>query len=374
MKDLYESLGLKKGADETEIKRAYRKLAAKYHPDVNKEKGSDAKFKEITEAYEVLSDSQKKAQYDQFGTTGAQGGFGGGNPFGGGFQGGFGGGGAGFEDVFESFFGGGGSGGRSRPRGPKRGRDIEVEVSISFAESVYGLSKTIKINAHDTCTDCEGMGKEKGSGYTSCTQCNGTGQVTARQQTPFGVIQTQTTCPSCHGEGQKPEKPCTSCSGTGRKMNEKKVEINIPAGVFDGALLRVSGKGEAGERGAPSGDLRIYVQVSSSKQFVREGDTIYSKQKIHVFQALLGTEITVDTIYGSSTIKIPAGTEHGKKFRLNGEGMQKLGTNAKGDHIVEIQVEIPKKLSSNHRKKLEEIAKELEINVSDKEGFFEKFF
>jgi molecular chaperone DnaJ len=224
-------LGLKKGATEQEIKRSYRKLAAKYHPDVNKDADAADKFKEISEAYEILSDPQKRTQYDQFGHdafSGGPSGYGGGSPFGGGFHGG------GYEDIFDSFFGGGFGGQNRRSSGPKVGRDVEVKIKLSFKESVEGLTKTIKFSANETCSFCEGRGEAKNSKSKSCGTCHGSGQVVGRQQTPFGVIQTQMVCPKCGGVGKIPEKPCKKCGGSGRKMGERRVEVKIPAGVFDG--------------------------------------------------------------------------------------------------------------------------------------------
>lgn len=377
MKDLYETLGVAKGSTEQDIKKAYRRLAAKYHPDVNKDKDASEKFKEITAAYEVLSDPKKRAQYDQFGSVGG-GGFGGGNPFGGGFEGfsgGFGNGG-GFEDIFDTFFGGspfgGGTSSRQRSR---RGRDIEYSMSLSFEESVHGVQKTVSIDGLSECEHCQGQGKEKGSAMKTCTTCKGAGHVLRRQQTPFGIIQTQGVCPDCDGQGQIPEKPCTHCHGTGRVRKEKKLEVTIPAGIFDGALLRISGKGEAGEKGAPAGDLLIHVKVAKSHQFKRDGDDIFSTVSIHVLQALLGTEIIVKTIWGESTIKIPAGTSHGKTFRLRGEGMPRLNKGGKGDMIITIELQMPENLSSEHRKKLEEIAKDLQLTHHNEEGgFWQKLF
>jgi molecular chaperone DnaJ len=367
-KDLYESLGLKKGASETEIKKAYRKLAAKYHPDVNKDKGSDEKFKELSAAYEVLSDPQKKSQYDQFGHVGGQdGSYGGGNPFSGGF------GGEDYEDIFSSFFGGGGRKSSGR-RGPKRGRDIEVSMTISFMDSVSGIKKTIKFSAYEKCSSCEGEGKEPGTGYDTCSSCHGTGQILQQQQTPFGVIQTQSTCHSCSGEGKKFKNPCKTCFGKGREKKEQNIEVNIPAGVFDGALLRISGKGEAGEKGAPSGDLLLHISVKSSPSFTRDEDDIHSTIDLHVLQAMLGTEAKVKTVHGTSKIKIPAGTNHGQTFKIKGKGMPKLRSNSKGNHIVHVSLDVPKSLSDKNREKLEEIAKDLNLEFSNKEGLFKKIF
>lgn len=368
-KDFYEVLGLKKGATELEIKKAYRKLAAKYHPDVNKDSGAQDTFKEITEAYETLSDPKKRAQYDQFGHAGNGGGyegFGGGSPFGGGFGGGV-------EDIFDSFFGGGRQQSQRRG-GPKSGRDIEVQVHISFEESVKGSKKTIRFHAFTTCQACSGEGKKPGSGYKTCSACGGSGHRVQRQQTPFGVVQTQVVCSECGGEGQVPEKPCPDCGGKGRVKSEQQVEVNIPAGVFDGALLRIAGKGEAGERGAQGGDLLLHVRVSPSSVFEREDDNIHTSVEIHVLQSLLGTEKEIETVHGKSTIKIPAGTHDGSILRIRGKGMPKVGTGQHGDHLVHIKLHIPSCLKEKHRIALEEIAKDLKLDVADKEGFFEKIF
>lgn len=374
MKDLYEVLGLQKGATEQDIKKAYRKLAAKYHPDVNKEKGAQDTFKEITAAYEVLSDAKKRAQYDQFGHVG-NGGFGGGNPFGGGFEGFSG---SGFEDIFESFFGGGnpfgGASGTSRQRN-RRGRDIEHALDLSFDESVHGVKKTITLNVLSTCDACEGQGKEKGSAMKTCGTCHGAGHVLRRQQTPFGVIQTQAVCSDCEGVGQIPEKPCRVCSGSGRVKKEKKIEVNIPAGIFDGAILRIAGKGEAGEKGATAGDLMLHVRVKKSSAFRREGDDIHTIFPLHAIQAMLGTKANITTIWGQSVLEVPAGTVHGKTFRIRGEGMPKLNKGGKGDHIVHIEITVPDSLSTSHKKMLEQIATDLNLDHKSQDGgFFGKLF
>ncbi len=372
-KDCYELLGLQKGATEQDIKRSYRKLAAKYHPDVNKDADAEDKFKEISEAYEILSDPQKRTQYDQFGHdafSGGQSGYGGGSPFGGGFQGG------GYEDIFDSFFGGGGGfGGQSRrPSGPKVGRDVEVQIKLSFRESVEGLTKTIKFSANEECSFCEGRGEAKNSKSKSCGTCHGSGQVTGRQQTPFGIIQTQMVCSKCEGVGKIPENPCRKCDGKGRKMGERKVEVKIPAGVFDGALLRIARKGEAGEKNAQAGDLLLHISVSSSHKFRREGDDIHTDLSIHAFQAILGTEAEIETVHGISKIKIPAHTAHGKALRIRGQGMPKIGSDSNGDHIVNILVDVSVELSDENRDTLEELAKNMNLSHSNKEGFFEKIF
>lgn len=367
-KDFYELLGLEKGTSEQDIKRAYRKLAAKYHPDVNKDADAESKFKEISDAYEILSDPKKRTQYDQFGHAAFEGGGGG---HGGGFQGG-----GEYEDIFNSFFGGGGGfgGQQRRHAGPKQGRDVEVQIRLTFRESIDGLTKTIKFSANEKCSPCNGRGQEKNSRTKSCTTCHGTGQVAGRQQTPFGIIQTQMVCPNCKGEGEIPEKPCKKCNGKGRKIGERKVEVKIPAGVFDGALLRIARKGEAGEKNAPSGDLLLHISVSSSYTFRREGDDIHTTLKIHAFQAILGTEVEIETVHGISKIKIPAHTAHGKTLRIRGKGIPKIGSDSKGDHIVHVQIDVSINLSDDNRTKLEEIAKDMNLNHSDKEGFFQKIF
>lgn len=373
MEDLYNDLGLKKGASEMDIKRAYRKLAAKYHPDVNKDASAEKKFTKISNAYETLSDPKKRAHYDQFGSTeGMGGGFGGGNPFGGAH--GFGGQGGGFEDIFDSFFGGGHGGGSRGAQHQQKGRDVEVEVSIPFQESVSGVKKTISLNIYDTCDQCSGTGDTPGSSSKTCETCHGVGMETVRQQTPFGVMQSQRTCSTCHGEGVISENPCSACAGKGRVKRKKSVEVTIPAGVFDGALLRVSGRGAVGEKGKPAGDLLIRIHVQSSSQFTREGDDIHTVESLHVLQAMLGTELTVETVYGKETIKVPSGTTHGKTFRLRGKGMPKLSGEGKGDHFIHIELQVPSELSDEHRSSLEKIAQSLSLSHSDKKGFFQNLF
>jgi molecular chaperone DnaJ len=369
MKDLYEILGLQRGASEMDIKKSYRRLAAKYHPDVNKSTDASEKFKEISSAYEVLSDPKKRSQYDQFGsvggTQGSSGGFGGFEGFAA----------EDFGDIFESFFGGGfGNSAKRGQKAPSRGRDIQAEVSISFSESVSGITREIEIIALETCDLCEGEGIEKGSSYKTCHTCHGAGTIVQQQRTPFGVIQTSRTCPTCNGRGKIPEKECTKCHGSGRVSHRKTVSVHIPAGVFDGALLRIAGKGEAGERGMPYGDLLIRVYVSKSRDFEREGDSILSTVHIHFLQAVLGAEVVVKTVHGEEKIKIPTGTQSGKVFRIRGKGMPKIGRDASGDHLVTIVVDIPEKLSSKERDILEKLAEQMDISVDKEKGILGNLF
>ncbi len=375
MKNLYEALGIEKGASEMEIKRAYRKLASKYHPDVNKDASALEKFKEIQQAYEVLSDPKKRSQYDQFGSVGGPEGFGSG-----GFEGfsGFGGGQSGFEDIFETFFGGGGgpfgaTNARQKNR-PQKGEDIQTYVDISFSESVTGVKKEIEVNTFESCEKCEGKGISKGSSYKTCATCHGAGSVTRQQRTPFGIIQTSAVCSNCNGEGQIPENPCTSCGGKGRKQKRKNITVHIPAGVFHEALLRISGKGAVGEKGAPPGDLLIRIHVAQSREFTREGDDIHTTLHLHYLQAILGAEIKIKTVLGEETIRIPAGTPNGKILRLKNKGMPKVNSSSTGDHLLHIVVDIPEKLSSTEEKTLRKLSEDLKIPVQEEEGFFGKIF
>ncbi len=360
--DPYKSLGVNKDASEVEIKKAYRKLALKYHPDKGGTKEDENKFKEVTEAYEVLGDKQKRAQYDQFGSVGGAGGGG----FGGfdfsGFQNvnvDFGG---GFGDIFDSFFGGGARKAQKN-RGPLRGNDIEIVVHLTFEEAVFGATKEVEISRYEKCEHCKGMGNEPGSKIVDCTTCHGTGQHIKIQRTPLGQIQTAATCDNCHGAGKIPEKKCRECHGEYRTLKNQKIKIKIPAGINDKAAIRLSGKGEAGVRGGEAGDLFAHISVSGSKEFEREGNDIKTTQSIHLLQAVLGDEITVKTIHGDVTLKMPAGTESGKVFKLKGDGVQKVGTTQKGEHFVKIMIEMPGKLTKKERELYEELVKEAKLNI-----------
>lgn len=359
--DYYTILGLARSASADEIKQAYRKLSKEWHPDKHKgEKKAEEKFKEINEAYEALSDPKKKQMYDQFGTTGGNGGGAGFNPgagFGGfdfsGFTGANGAGGArvDFSDLFEGFFGGGGRRAGARE---ERGRDLEVEMTIEFAEAVSGVRREFTLQKLHACDDCGGSGAEKGSTLITCKDCGGTGQIVRTSQSFFGTVQQAVVCTRCKGSGKVPEKICPTCRGEGRVSRKATVVTTVPAGIDDGQTLRVRGEGDAGPRGAAAGDLFVHVRVRPDSRFVREGDDVRSTITITVPDAILGTDADVETVHGSTTLKVPAGTQSGQVFRIKGKGMPVLNTSRLGDHYVTVTVEIPGKLSKEEKKLVEE--------------------
>ena len=357
----YKILGVEKNASEQEIKKAYRKLAQKHHPDRNG--GDEKKFKEVTEAYEILSDKQKRSQYDQFGSTGT--GPGGGTGFGGfdfnGFQNAnfeFGG---NFGDIFDSFFGG--SGGRSRKTGPNTGSDIEMVLTIKFEEAVFGASKDIEISRYETCNKCSGKGAEPDSDLKTCKNCSGTGQQIKIQRTPLGQIQTSAICKECEGRGKIPEKKCTECNGETRILKNSTIKVKIPEGIHNQAIIKLKGKGEAGQLGGGYGNLYIHINIKPSTEFERIKNDIYTTQHIHLLQSVLGDEIPVKTIHGKVKLKIPAGTTSGKTFKIKNYGVKKLNGTQKGEHFVKIIVDIPSKLSKNERKLYEELVKESKLDI-----------
>jgi len=372
-KDLYEILGIKKGATDQEIKSAYRKLALKWHPDKHKgEKDAEEKFKEINQAYEVLSDKQKRQQYDTFGSAGGPGaGFSGGGFDFSGFGGG--GGAGGFADIFETFFGGGAQGARgygARKRTAKRrGNDIETTINISFEEAVFGVEKELEITKPVKCENCNGEGAEPDSAIISCKTCNGTGQVKTVRNTILGQVATSHVCDQCNGEGKVPEKKCTKCHGTTRVRKKERITVKIPAGVDNGSTIRLSSKGEGGIKGGPSGDLYISLRVQASNKFVRSGRDIHTEQNIHVLQAILGDEVEVDTLYGPTKIKIPPGTQNGKVFKLTGKGVEKIGGGHNGDHLIKIKIIIPEKLSKKEKELYAKLAEESDMDLK-KGGLF----
>ena len=374
-RDYYEVLGVDKSASDDELKKAYRKLAKKYHPDLNPDdKVAEKNFKEVNEAYEVLSDKEKRARYDQFGHAGVDPNFGaGGNPYGGGFGGGFGDFGD-LGDILGSMFGGGFGGARSsNPNAPRRGNDASASVTISFEEAAKGCTKSVRVTKIDTCTDCGGSGCESGSSSKTCPVCHGSGQVSSIKRTPFGQMQTQTICNNCHGSGKIIEKPCRTCAGKGRIRHTVEKNINIPAGIDDGQTLRVSGVGDAGANGGPSGDLLVTVNVRPHPIFVRDGYDVYCEIPITFAQAALGDEITVPTLDGKVKFTIHEGTQPGDEFKLKGKGIQRLRYAGKGDQYVRIVVEVPRDLSKSQKEKLKEFDKSTDSkNYKKQKSFIDK--
>lgn len=363
-RDYYEILGVGKSASADEIKKAFRRLAIKYHPD--KAGGDETKFKEVNEAYEVLKDPSKRQRYDQFGHAGV-GGNGGGDPFAG--FGGFGGqgqninfdfGDMGLGDIFSSFFGG-----SAGPRSSRqaRGRDVETNVDISFEQAVFGTEVELSLDLEDICEHCKGKTVEPGYEMKTCDECGGAGQVTRVMRTVFGNIQQATVCPKCKGSGKIPEKECSVCHGKGTKRQSQKIGLKIPAGIDDGATIRLREHGEAIANG-PKGDLYVNVRVKPHKKFTREGELILSEETISMIDAALGTTIEVDTVDGPVKMKIPAGTQPGTDFKLSGHGVPHLKRDTRGAHIVTVQVEVPTRLS----KKQQELLKE--FNSHKKRGLF----
>ena len=357
-RDYYDVLGVDKSADATAIKKAYRKLAMKYHPDKNPgDKEAEEKFKEINEAYEVLSDETKRRNYDQFGHEGVNGqGFGGAGGFGGQGFGGFD---DIFGDIFGDMFGGGFSGGsRQRRRGPERGADIKQRVNISFEEAAFGKKVQVKINRSEECDQCHGSGAKPGTSKNTCPTCHGSGQVQSVQRTPFGNIASTRTCSTCNGEGEVIDSPCSKCHGKGSIRKTKTIEVDIPAGIDNGQMIKLGGQGELGTRGGPRGDLYIEVNVQSHPLFTRDGYDVYLEMPITFAQATLGDKIQVPTLDGKVEFEVPEGTQTGTVFRLKGKGIPKLKSNVRGDQYVKVTVEIPKKLNEKQKELVREFAKE----------------
>ena len=362
--DYYNILGVSKGASDDEIKKAYRKLAHQHHPD--KAGGNEQKFKEINEAYQVLSDKSKRAQYDQFGRTFEQGQSGGGQGFGG-FDfgnfdfgdifsggGGFSSQGGDFEDIFSNIFGGGSARGQRKARG----RDIQVDVEISFVEMVKGAQRSINLYRSVICNHCEGSGGEPRTGKKTCPTCHGAGQVKKTSRSFFGSFSQVSVCPECNGEGNVFEKKCSRCGGDGRIKKEEQVEINIPAGIQDGQTISLEGQGEAGGRGARPGNLYVVVHIAAHSKFSRNGNDILSTEYIPFSLATLGGKTEIETIEGNLILKIPSGTQSGEIFRVKGKGVPELNGRGQGNQMVKIIVQTPKNLSRRQKELLEELEKE----------------
>lgn len=344
-RDYYEVLGLTKSATKDEIRRAYRKLSKKYHPDLNKADDAEEKFKEVTEAYEVLSDETKKANYDQFGHAGPNQGFGGGGFSGDGF---------GFEDIFSTFFGGGA---RQRdPNAPRKGNDLQYTMTIDFMDAVFGKETEIEIPKEETCGTCHGSGAKKGTSPVTCTHCNGSGEISVTQDTPFGRMVNRTTCRHCGGTGKIIPEKCETCHGEGTVKKVTKIKVTIPEGVDDGQQLRVTGQGEPGVNGGPTGDLYIVFRVRPHEKFIREDDDIYLELNLSYPQAALGDEIEVPTVQGNVNLKIPAGTQTGTRFRLRGKGVKNVHGRGIGDQHVIAKVVTPKKMTEKQKELMREFA------------------
>ena len=379
-RDYYEVLGIGKNATDAELKSAYRKLAKKYHPDLNPgDKEAEEKFKEVNEANDVLSDPQKRQRYDQFGFAGVDPNYAAANGGGaGGFGGGFGGVDLGdiFGDIFGGGFGGGfsGFGGGSSTRTanvPRKGHDIQASVILTFEEAAHGCSKKITINRQDTCPDCGGTGAAKGTSPETCPDCGGRGYVVTQQRTPFGVMQSQQPCSHCGGRGTIIRNPCKTCRGTGKTAARKSLEINIPAGIDDDQNIALRGQGDAGSNGGPAGDVIVHVTVKADPMFERDGYDVTIHVPITFSQAVLGDDVEVPTVDGRIVQHIPEGTQSGTKFRLRGQGIQYLNGRGRGDQYVIVDVEIPKKVTRAQREALKAFEDSMkEDNYEKRKGFF----
>ncbi len=370
MADFYQLLGVSRSADADTLKRAYRKLARQYHPDINKEPGAEEKFKEIGRAYEVLADPDTRARYDQFGEAGLGGAAG--MPDMGDM--------GGFADLFETFFNGFGGQGpqssRSQRRGPQQGDDLRYDLSIDFKQAIFGEQREIKIPHLETCLTCKGVGAKPGTGPTNCSTCGGSGQVRRATRTPFGNFTQVAECPSCAGVGQIISDPCLNCGGNGVKQVRKKLRINIPPGVDTGTKLRVSGEGNAGLKGGPSGDLYVFIKVKTDPKLRRDGVNIYSEISISYLQAILGDTVSIDTVDGKIDLKIPGGTQPNSTLTLDNKGVPRLGNPvARGNQEVLIKVKLPTRINEEEKNLLEKLALHYSTqNKASNSGLFSKFF
>ncbi|CAN5803656.1 molecular chaperone DnaJ [soil metagenome] len=372
-RDYYETLGVSRNAEQDEIKRAYRKLARKYHPDVNKDEGAEETFKGVSRAYEVLSEPEMRARYDRFGEAGVGGAA---AAAGGGFQdfqdmGGF-------ADIFESFFNGfSGQPGQQRRQGPMRGDDLRLNLKLDFKEAVFGGEKEIRISHLETCTTCSGSGAKPGTRPRTCSTCNGAGQVRRATRTPFGIFNQVSACPTCNGSGEVVEDRCETCGGSGQKQTAKKLKITVPAGVENGTRLRVSGEGDAGKRNGPAGDLYVYLMVNEDAKFKRDGINILSDLNVSYLQAILGCELDVETVDGKVAMQVPAGTQPNTVLALEGRGVPRLGNPvSRGKHLITVKVEIPTRLKADERDLLNKLAEVRgdSVGKNRKEGFLGGLF
>ena len=366
-RDYYKVLGISRNASDEDIKKAFRRLALEYHPDRNKEDGAEQQFKEVNEAYQVLSDPKKRTSYDRFGHSAVSGnggrGFEGFENFGG------------FGDIFDAFFGGG-FGSRTRANSATRGAHLQLNVTIDFAESVFGTENEIEIQRVENCSRCSGSKSEPGSSPTQCSTCRGTGQVRRAQQSIFGQFVQVATCQTCHGDGKTITQPCTACKGTGRERWNRKIAVSIPAGIEHGTQIRLSHEGEPGSNGGRPGDLFVSIRVKEHPLFVREGYDILYAMPINVAQAALGDVIKIPTMDGDAELDVPAGTQSGQVFRLKGKGVPHLRGNRRGDQLVSITVQTPRSLTEEQRRLFEELAKSIEEPETDGDrsdkGLFDK--
>ena len=371
-RDYYEVLGIQKGASEDEIKKAFRKQAKKYHPDLNPgNKEAEAKFKEVNEAYEVLSDNDKRNRYDRYGFAGVDPNFGAGstayggaNPFGQDID---------IGDIFNSFFGGFGGRSPKNQNAPRRGSDVEASVTISFEEAAKGCKKEVTYQNVETCKDCKGTGAAEGTNLKACPDCRGTGTVTVQKRTPFGVVQTSQSCEKCRGKGKVIEKPCPNCSGVGRIRSTRTVTVTIPAGINQDQILNIGGHGNSGYNGGPAGDLHVYVVVKKHEIFERKGDDVWCEIPITFAQAAIGYEVTVPTLDGKATYNVHPGTQPGDIFKLKGKGIPHLNSKGRGDQYVKVTIEVPRNLNDEQKKLLTEFDKSCSSkNYHKRSSFFDK--
>ncbi len=365
-RDYYEVLGVPRSADAQELKKAYRKLAMEYHPDRNPSEDAAAKFKEINQAYEVLSDDQKRQMYDRFGHAGVDGNQGSGFDGFQGFEGGFG-------DIFDAFFGGGQRGARRR-RGPARGADLRFNLRLSFEEAVFGVEKEIEFQRQERCERCSGKGAEPGTELATCPDCNGAGELRRSQQSIFGQFVNVAPCGRCSGEGRIVPNPCEDCRGTGRLRAPRKIAVKVPAGVDDGSQIRLAGEGEAGARGGEPGNLYVVLQVAEHERFERVEDHIVLELPVNVAQAALGAELSIPTLDGDMTFEVPAGTQSGEDFVIRGKGVPHLRGAGRGDMVVRVTVVVPESLNDEQRDLLEKLAETMGTPTLPRrnKGFFER--